>query len=299
MGACAVASYCGEVICWESDNYVGHKIFLPLNTDINVSTDDTELNVIINQCKSELIESERIRKDLADKFEIMLVETGACVLKKPTFERSIISFVVLIIINIKMCANAKGADISQLNISSLFSFSMKPPFFSVNQVEIDKLKTLTGFDMESNNTIKQCKDAIIDFLQSLSKLNKMITEQKSLIENSFTHLRRKFTQIKEIKKLDYEKNKIIYEQMMASKNSFNFCFDILSEMTTNIIEIDNKLVSPKKMKLWMMIADDAIKRKITDPKQIVFYYAKGKKAKSVNEWKENITYKVVDEELEY
>ena len=87
--------------------------------------------------------------------------------------------------------------------------------------------------------------------------------------------------------------------MMASKNSFNFCFDILSEMTTNIIEIGNKLVSPKKMKLWMMIADDAIKRKITDPKQIVFYYAKGKKAKSVNEWKENITYKVVDEELEY
>ena len=299
MGACAVASYCGEVICWESDNYVGHKIFLPLNTDINVSTDDTELNVIINQCKSELIESERIRKDLADKFEIMLVETGACVLKKPTFERSIISFVVLIIINIKMCANSKGADISKLNISSLFSFSMTPPFFSVNQVEIDKLKALTGFDMESNNTIKQCKDAIIDFLQSLSKLNKMLTEQKTLIENSFTHLRRKFTQVNEIKKMDYEKNKIIYEQMMASKSSFNFCFDILSEMTTNSIEIGNKLVSPKKMKMWMMIADDAIKRKITDPKQIVFYYAKGKKAKSINDWKENITYKVVDEELEY
>ena len=299
MGACAVASYCGEVICWESDNYVGHKIFLPLNTDINVSTDDTELNVIINQCKSELIESERIRKDLADKFEIMLVETGACVLKKPTFERSIISFVVLIIINIKMCANSKGADISKLNISSLFSFSMTPPFFSVNQVEIDKLKALTGFDMESNNTIKQCKDAIIDFLQSLSKLNKMLTEQKTLIENSFTHLRRKFTQVNEIKKMDYEKNKIIYEQMMASKSSFNFCFDILSEMTTNSIEIGNKLVSPKKMKMWMMIADDAIKRKITDPKEIVFYYAKGKKAKSINDWKENITYKVVDEELEY
>ena len=299
MGACAVASYCGEVICWESDNYVGHKIFLPLNTDINVSTDDTELNVIINQCKSELIESERIRKDLADKFEIMLVETGACVLKKPTFERSIISFVVLIIINIKMCANSKGADISKLNISSLFSFSMTPPFFSVNQVEIDKLKALTGFDMESNNTIKQCKDAIIDFLQSLSKLNKMLTEQKTLIENSFTHLRRKFTQVNEIKKMDYEKNKIIYEQMMASKSSFNFCFDILSEMTTNSIEIGNKLVSPNKMKMWMMIADDAIKRKITDPKEIVFYYAKGKKAKSINDWKENITYKVVDEELEY
>ena len=198
-----------------------------------------------------------------------------------------------------MCANSKGADISKLNISSLFSFSMTPPFFSVNQVEIDKLKALTGFDMESNNTIKQCKDAIIDFLQSLSKLNKMLTEQKTLIENSFTHLRRKFTQVNEIKKMDYEKNKIIYEQMMASKSSFNFCFDILSEMTTNSIEIGNKLISPKKMKMWMMIADDAIKRKITDPKEIVFYYAKGKKAKSINDWKENITYKVVDEELEY
>lgn len=299
MGACAAASYCGEVICWESDNYIGHKIFLPLNTDIKVNTDDTELNVIINQCKSELIESEKIRKDLADKFEIMLVETGACVLKKPTFERSIISFVVLIIINIKMCANAKGADISKLNISSLFSFSLTPPFFAVNQVEVDKLKNLTGFDMDNIDTIKQCKDAIIDFLQSLSKLNKMLTEQRSLIENSFTHLRRKFTQINEIKKLDYEKNKIVYEQMMASKSSFNFCFDILTEMTTNSIEIGNNLVSPKKMKMWMMIADDAIKRKITDPKQIVFYYAKGKKAKSVNDWKENITYKVVDEELEY
>ena len=77
------------------------------------------------------------------------------------------------------------------------------------------------------------------------------------------------------------------------------CLSVLSEMTTNSIEIGNKLVSPKKMKMWMMIAEDAVKRKITDPKQIVFYYSKGKKAKSVNDWKENITYKVADEELEY
>ena len=299
MGACVAASYCGEVICGESANYVGHKIFLPLNTDITVNTEDTELNVLINQCKSELIESEKIRKDLADKFEIMLIETGACVLKQPTFERSIISFVLLVIINIKMCGNTKGVDISELNVSSLFSFSLTPPFFAVNQSEVDKVRTMTGFDMDSNESVRRGKDAIIDFLESLAKLKKMLTEQKSLIESSFSHLRRKFAQINEIKKLDYEKNKIVYEQMMTSKNSFNFCFNILTEMTTNSIAVGNNLVNPKKMKMWMMIAEDAVKRKITDPKQIVFYYSKGKKAKSVNDWKENITYKVADEELEY
>ena len=188
------------------------------------------ISYLFNQCKSELIESEKIRKDLADKFEIMLIETGACVLKRPTFERSITSFVLLVIINIKMCANAKGVDISKLNISSLFSFSLTPPFFSVNQSEVDKVRTLTGFDMDSNESVKQGKDAIIDFLESLAKLKKMLTEQKSLIESSFSHLRRKFTQINEIKKLDYEKNKIVYEQMMTSKSSFNFCFDILTDM---------------------------------------------------------------------
>ena len=299
MGACVTASYCGEVICGESDNYVGHKIFLPLNTDIKANTEDTELNVLINQCKSELIESEKIRKDLADKFEIMLIETGACVLKRPTFERSITSFVLLVIINIKMCANAKGVDISKLNISSLFSISLTPPFFAVNQSEVDKVRTLTGFDMDSNESVKQGKDAIIDFLESLAKLKKMLTEQKSLIESSFSHLRRKFTQINEIKKLDYEKNKIVYEQMMTSKSSFNFCFDIFTEMTKNSIVVGNNLVNPNKMKMWMMIAEDAVKRIITDPKQIVFYYSKGKKAQSVNDWKENIAYKAVEEELEY
>ena len=229
----------------------------------------------------------------------MLIETGACVLKRPTFERSITSFVLLVIINIKMCANAKEVDISKLNISSLFSFSLTPPFFAVNQSEVDKVRTLTGFDMDSNESVKQGKDAIIDFLESLAKLKKMLTEQKSLIESSFSHLRRKFTQINEIKKLDYEKNKIVYEQMMTSKSSFNFCFDIFTEMTTNSIVVGNNLVNPNKMKMWMMIAEDAVKRKITDPKQIVFYYSKGKKAKSVNDWKENIAYKAVEEELEY
>ena len=295
MGTCIIVSYCKDLVCGDVD-YIGHKIFLPINTELTMESDNPELSNLIASTQKDLLYSESIRKEIADKFEKLLVETGACVLKRPTFERGILSFIIQILIQIKLSSTKKVTDIQQLNFLSLFQFSLSPPFLVINQTEVQKIKEATGFDFDTNESIKNAKDAIIDFLRSLSKVSAILDNRKKHLQSSLKSLSSKIMELKSFSIEDYQKKSKIYEKI---KKSFDFCVDIMGEMVSDTIEIGNSVLSGRKMSLWMKISDDAIINKRLDHKEIVFYYAKGKKSKNINNWKENITYQEIEQELEY
>ena len=56
---------------------------------------------------------------------------------------------------------------------------------------------------------------------------------------------------------------------------------------------------PNEILKWEKIAQDAVKKKIFDPKEIVFYYAMEEKCKRIQDWEQNITYREEEEELKF
>jgi hypothetical protein len=108
MGVITTASCVYNCCCAKRINYYGHKIFKPIDTKINIDENESkEVKEILLEYKNLLEKSEENRKEIAKKFESMLIDTGTCVLRKPNMERTIITYIVQIFIKLNLCAKKK------------------------------------------------------------------------------------------------------------------------------------------------------------------------------------------------
>ena len=108
MGIITTTSCIYNCCCAKRINYYGHKIFKPIETNIKIDENESnEIKEILKEYKNLLEKSEENRKEIAKKFELMLIDTGTCVLRKPNMERTIITYIVQIFIKLHLCAKKK------------------------------------------------------------------------------------------------------------------------------------------------------------------------------------------------
>ena len=286
MGVITTASCIYNCCCAKRINYYGHKIFKPIETKIKIDENESNENKeIIKEYEKLLEKSEENRKEIAKKFEAMLIDTGSCVLRKPNMERTIITYLVQILIKLNLAAKKKkiNLDKEDLKISNLIGFSIKPPFINFNDKEFDKLKEKYDFDFEHDTNLQKGKLSILDFLSSLEKNNEIISLQINQIKNTLS-------KIKSFKNLKLLKNGF---------DAVNFFFDVINEIISSFSNIGNTLNQPQEMELLNKISEDAVQKNIFEPMQICFNYSYGECCKNIADWKENMTYQELELELKY
>ena len=162
MGICTIAN-CALNCCYKEPEYIGHKIFKKIDTNIEIPDDLSEDNKnALNEYKNLIIKNENKRQEIADKFENMLIKTGACVLRKPTLERGILTYIVSFCVKLKYSAKNKNIEIDpkDINLIKLFNFSLKPPFVSFSDEQFNLLKEKYGFDIDKDDELKKGKESI-------------------------------------------------------------------------------------------------------------------------------------------
>jgi len=278
--SCGIAN-CVQSLIFEKEIYVrGHKIFKPIFTKLEIDQrllTQGEQESLRNY--NELLEqAENKRKEIAEKFEKFLYETGACVLTQPTIERGLTTYIVNIITQIIICAKAKSVefDINDFSIIKLISLSNKPPFFQINQETLDNFKNKYGFDFNVIDSLIKGKDSIIAFFRSIPDAKELffnvIKGLKEILEKNMTNL-------------------AILKQIYKSKDALIFLYHFFLEVTGGLISLQEEFAKTSKLQLFVKIANKAAENKIQDPKEIALRYAFGDNCGSVENWKENMVYK--------
>ena len=267
--------------------YIGHKLFKPIETKIQIEEKLTEEEQnLIRELENLLIKSEEERKDIANKFKTMLINTGTCVLKRPTTERSLITYILLILV--KLLTHIKKKNISfsyeDFNILNFISFSIQSPFIDLNNNELNKLIEKYGFDFKNDINLINGKNSICDFISSLSKCKTLfdyqIKQMKIIIDK---------INIKNIKQIKHI-NKAI--------DAFGIINRIIYEIFSAIKDF-NKSLNKGKISLLYKIAEECCNKNIIEPKEIVFYYSEGQMCDTIENWENNICYKEIEESLKY
>ena len=298
MGLCSSVGYVKDLICYDEVNYVGHKIFQPIKTDLVCEQEDENIKRLFEECLKELVKCEEIRKGIAEKFRTLFIETGSCVLKHPTFERSVSSFIACLIIHLKRCAKAKSVEIKDVKFTSLFKIDTTPPFFHIDNEEITKLKHVYGFDMNEIECLSKGKNAIIECLETAGNTKDILATQMNQLSLLMSSIKYELTKISEIRKT-YNNISALMNQISGTKKTLELVADILSEISSGSVEGIENFSNPKKMNRLNKIAADAIEKEIFDPKRIVFNYADGDKCNEIENWEENLSYREIDELLLY
>ena len=117
MGTTISSVACVYKCCFTNNTtYIGHKIFKPIDTHIEIDENESEeVKQILNEYIILLQKSEEERSAIANKFETMLINTGACVFRRPTTERAIITYVIFFLV--KLHLSAKPRHIQQCCLS--------------------------------------------------------------------------------------------------------------------------------------------------------------------------------------
>ena len=288
MGICTIAN-CALNCCYKEPEYIGHKIFKKIDTNIEIPDDLSEDNKnALNEYKNLIIKNENKRQEIADKFENMLIKTGACVLRKPTLERGILTYIVSFCVKLKYSAKNKNIEIDpkDINLIKLFNFSLKPPFISFSDEQFNLLKEKYGFDIDKDDELKKGKESIKEFLESLSNIKEML----SLQLNQITTLVKKLTSLEGLKNIKHLK---------SSLDTFSFFSNVINELTNSIDKLRENLSESGTLRLYLKIADDAIEKKLKNCKESCWEYSKGETCSNINDWKENMNYTEVDFELKY
>ena len=288
MGMCTIAN-CALHCCYKEPEFIGHKIFKKIDTNIEFPDDLSEDNKnALNEYKNLLLKNEYKRQEIANKFENMLVNTGACVLRKPTLERAILTYIVSFCVKLKYSTKNKKIEIdpNDINLIKLFSFSLKPPFVSFNDEQFNLIKEKYGFDIDKDDELKKGKESIKEFLESLSNIKEML----SLQLNQISTLVKKLTSLEGLKNIKHLK---------SSLDTFSFFSNVINELTNSIDKLRENLSESGTLKLYLKIADDAIEKKLKNCKEICWEYSKGETCSNINDWKENMNYTEVDYELKY
>ena len=279
MGACAPE--CVRNYLFDEDiNIQGNKIFKKINTKLNTAELELteEEKKSLDECSQLLQEAENERIKISKKFESFLYNTGACVLIRPTMERGLISYIINILTQIYISANKKKVKFSMedFSLSNFISISTEAPFININGSILKILKEKYDFDFEKNKMLKKGLDSILEFLSTIPNIKGVLENQvlvlKNLILDSITNI----DMIKEIK---------------VAIDGIKFLIDFFSEITNGLIETQLKITKPSNIELYFRITEDASKKMINDPKELVLAYASGDNCGSSDKWKENMTYK--------
>ena len=279
MGACAPE--CVRNYLFDEDiNIQGNKIFKKINTKLNTAELELteEEKKSLDECSKLLQEAENERIKISKKFESFLYNTGACVLIRPTMERGLISYIINILTQIYISANKKKVKFSMedFSLSNFISISTEAPFININGSILKILKEKYDFDFEKNKMLKKGLDSILEFLSTIPNIKGVLENQvlvlKNLILDSITNI----DMIKEIK---------------VAIDGIMFLIDFFSEITNGLIETELKITKPSNIELYFRVAEDASKKMINDPKELVLAYASGDNCGSSDKWKENMTYK--------
>ncbi len=281
MGVCVPD--CVKTYVLDQDMHIqGNKIFRRINTKLDTKNQNLSKaeKQSLEECMKLLEDAEKVRKEIAKKFELFLYHTGACVLTQPTMERGLLTYILNILVQILNCANEKNIkfDINDISLDKFIFISDTVPFVKLNNNVLKILKAKYGFDFYKNESLQKGLNSIIDFLSTIPSI-------KSVLEN----------QVIVLKNLSMESitNIEMLDQLGIAIDGIIFLIDFFTEITNGIIETQMELTRPKKIQLIYKIAHHAAKRKLKDPKEIAIEYADGDNCGNIENWKENITYKEI------
>ena len=279
MGTCAPE--CVRNYLFDEDiNIQGNKIFKKINTRLNIEnmTLTEEEKKSLEECSQLLQKAESERIKISKKFESFLYNTGACVLIRPTLERGLISYIINILTQIYINANKKKVKFSMqdFSLSNFITITTEAPFIVINGSILKTLKEKYDFDFEKNKVLKNGLDSILDFLSTIPNIKGVLQNQVLVLKNLI---------------LDSITNLDMVKQIKVAIDGILFLIDFFSEITNGLIETQLKITKPSNIELYFRIAEDAAKKKINDPKELVLAYASGDNCGSSENWKENMTYK--------
>ena len=279
MGACAPD--CVRSYIFDNDIYIqGNKIFKKINTKLN--TENLKLTEnekkSLEECMKLLEEAEKVRIEIAKKFEIFLFNTGACVLTQPTMERGLITFIINILTQINISANEKNVKftLKDITLDKFICITNSLPFVEINKNMLKFLKKKYDFDFYKNDSLKNGLNSIIDFLSTIPSIKSVLENQVIVLKN---------LSMESITNLD------MLEQIGAAIDGIIFLIDFFTEITNGILDTQLALTKPSKIDLFYKIASHAAKNKLKDPKKIALSYALGDNCGDIENWKENMTYK--------
>ena len=277
MAANCIGSYC---FCGNED-YQGNKIFQKINTklileDEKLSEDSRE---ILERCEKLLKESEEQREKIAEKFRELLIDTGACVICKPTLERAVITFIIYFFEQIMLSAKEKKVvfDKSDFAISNFITISKKSPFLTLNNDFLDNIKAKYGFDSNMIENISKGKSSLLNFLTTVFSTETVFRNQLNIVT-----------------KLLYSQNFDNIKKIKDSIEAIGFIISYYSELTSSIFSIESQLTNPRRIELFYKIASDASEKNVRDPKILALRYSLGETSGSVENFEDNLGYKKIE-----
>jgi len=277
-----MAVNCAGSYCFCSpDDYQGNQIFEEINTKLINENDNLseETKENLERCEQLLKESEEQRRKIADKFKELLVDTGACVISKPTLERAAITYIIYLFSQIMLSAKEKNEkfDKKDFDLSNFISITKTSPFVTLNQVTIDNIKNKYGFDINMTEQISKGKSSLINFLSTAFSTEAVFRKQFEVI-----------------KKLLLGANLQHFKKIKDSLEGINFIFNYYAELASSIFSIQSQLTNPRRIELFYKIAKDAAEKGIKDPKEFALRYSFGDTCGSVDNWEENIDYQIIE-----
>jgi len=277
MAANCIGSYC---FCGNED-YQGNKIFQKINTNLiledeKLSEDSRE---ILERCEKLLKESEEQREKIAGKFRELLIDTGACVICKPTLERAVITFIIYFFEQIMLSAKEKKVvfDKSDFAISNFITISKKSPFLTLNNNFLDNIKAKYGFDSNMIENISKGKSSLLNFLTTVFSTEAVFRNQLNIVS-----------------KLLYSQNFDNIKKIKDSIEAIGFIISYYSELTSSIFSIQSQLTNPRRIELFYKIASDASEKNVRDPKILALRYSLGETSGSVENFEDNLGYKKIE-----
>ena len=277
MAANCIGSYC---FCGNED-YQGNKIFQKINTNLiledeKLSEDSRE---ILERCEQLLKESEEQREKIAEKFRELLIDTGACVICKPTLERAVITFIIYFFEQIMLSAKEKKVvfDKSDFAISNFITISKKSPFLTLNNDFLDNIKAKYGFDSNMIENISKGKSSLLNFLTTVFSTEAVFRNQLNIVT-----------------KLLYSQNFDNIKKIKDSIEAIGFIISYYSELTSSIFSIESQLTNPRRIELFYKIASDASEKNVRDPKILALRYSLGETSGSVENFEDNLGYKKIE-----
>ena len=271
----------GSYFCCSADEHRGNKIFQKINTNLILEDENLseEGKRILGQCEQLLKESEEQRQKIADKFKELLVDTGACVICKPTLERAAITYIIYLFEQIMLSAKKNKVlfDKKDFDLSNFISITKTSPFVTLNQVTIDNIKNKYGFDVNMTEQISKGKSSLINFLSTAFSTEAVFRKQFEVIKN-----------------LLLGANLQHFKKIKNSLEGISFIFNYYAELTSSIFSIQSQLTNPRRIELFYKIAKDAAEKGIKDPKEFALRYSFGDTCGSVDNWEENMDFKIIE-----
>ncbi len=270
-----------------------------------------EVESSIDNVKKALFEAEDIRAILDNNYSAMLDLTGTIVLETPDLVNSVRSFRVSFLIEInKIIIYNQNLDYNQvkksLNLSTLFKFSLYPPFYIDDKDEIMSIRKFLNFEIETNEKLVAERNIICRYLMSLQKykdylqdlynlISRLIDESNDFISNFFSS-----KSADEIinAKADESLAKSNLNRLTEDKNTLKKINEELDKLAKEFDEYSlMKYNDPSEFDYLEEIAKRAVMEKKDNLKVVIWDYFSEKKIKIFDDWKNNFCYQEDETEI--